>query len=272
MVKAFTKLRLEKTNVGVKSNTTFNAPGTYVAPYGKTIIRVGGRGAPGNSGTSGNPSNPGSPGNYTGTNPPQYAYTQPGSPQFVPGTEYPGGTKYETRWAFWPGGAPWGETSRFNSFSGFTSVYFNGYFQYGGPYFPGGDQGEFYTVQYTQYGPAYRPSFSFFQPPYDVFNPGNPNFNPPTAGNPGNPGSAGNAGSNFSLGGVTLPGGAGGNAGSGGSGTFGSAQPGNPGGSGQSAPVISQTTSTLTYTGGGVGVPTPSGGYVTIDNLSPWGS
>lgn len=61
----------EKTNVGVKGTTTFNAPGNYKAPYGKTTVTLGGRGASGNPGNPGNPTVPGNhvPGNYVPGNP-----------------------------------------------------------------------------------------------------------------------------------------------------------------------------------------------------------
>ena len=64
----------EKTNVGVITNTAFNAPGNYLAPYGKTTVSVGGRGATGAAGNPGNPNTPGNfvPGNYVPGNPTTY--------------------------------------------------------------------------------------------------------------------------------------------------------------------------------------------------------
>jgi hypothetical protein len=83
----------EKTNVGVKTSTTFNAPGNYVAPYGKTVVRVGGRGASGANPTYAS-TNPVVPGN---TNTYSYGGGTPlGSNPVVPGNtntySYGGGT------------------------------------------------------------------------------------------------------------------------------------------------------------------------------------
>jgi len=44
----------EKTNVGVQATTTFNAPGNYLAPYGKTTVYISGKGSPGNYASGGN--------------------------------------------------------------------------------------------------------------------------------------------------------------------------------------------------------------------------
>ena len=53
MARFGSNLLKEKTNVGVTTSTTFNSPGTYTLPYGKTVVRIGGRGTPGNPATGG---------------------------------------------------------------------------------------------------------------------------------------------------------------------------------------------------------------------------
>lgn len=85
------QLRLEKTNVGIKANTTFNAPGNYVPPYGKTKVRIGGRGQSGNYSSGGNYAGEYYAGEaYAGTNPSTNAYagTNPSTPGNVVGTLY----------------------------------------------------------------------------------------------------------------------------------------------------------------------------------------
>ena len=61
MARFGSNLLKEKTRPGVLTSTTFNSSGTYTLPYGKTVIRIGGRGATGNPSTGGNfsYSNPG---------------------------------------------------------------------------------------------------------------------------------------------------------------------------------------------------------------------
>lgn len=78
----------EKTNVGVKGTVTFNAPGNYKAPYGKTTVTLGGRGATGNPGNPGNPTVPGNyvPGNY---NPGAPHSTRSIYNQYSPGSQGP---------------------------------------------------------------------------------------------------------------------------------------------------------------------------------------
>ena len=64
----------ENTNVGVRATVSLNAPGNYKAPYGKSVVTVGGRGATGNPGNPGNPNVPGNfvPGNYVPGGPTTY--------------------------------------------------------------------------------------------------------------------------------------------------------------------------------------------------------
>ena len=170
----------EKTNVGVKASTTFNAPGNYKAPYGKTVVKVGGRGATGNPGNPGNPSNPGNytPGNYVPGNPTTYVYN---TTTFGPKV-----------WGFGGGSNPFSQS--------FVTA--------PGPAPRGG------SGQNTYYGQSYSYS-STYATYYNAgafSNPGS--FTP---GNPGNAGNAGTAGANATIGGVYFPGGAAGNAGPAGS-------------------------------------------------------
>ena len=75
-------LRRERTNITSVSTTTFNAPGIYYPPYGKTVIQLSGRGSPGNATTGGTYSGynyyeymtyvPASGGSYSGDN--SYSY------------------------------------------------------------------------------------------------------------------------------------------------------------------------------------------------------
>ena len=60
----------EKTNVPIKATTTFNAPGTYIPPYGKTVVKIGGRGASGNYSSGGTYAGEA----YVSTNPTTYPY------------------------------------------------------------------------------------------------------------------------------------------------------------------------------------------------------
>jgi hypothetical protein len=62
MARFGSNLLKEKSGVGVTTSTTFNSPGTYILPYGKTVVRIGGRGASGNPNSGGTYwySNPGS--------------------------------------------------------------------------------------------------------------------------------------------------------------------------------------------------------------------
>lgn len=169
----------EKTNVGVRTNTAFNAPGNYLAPYGKTTVSVGGRGATGSSGNPGNPSVPGNivPGNYVPGNPTTYVnwyfsyfrlrFQQPSNNTMGPTA---------------PGPAP-------RSLNGFC-----GYF--GASY----SQNSVYTTYYNV-GAYANPAFS----------------NPITPGNPGTPGATGVAANISGVAFPGGAGGAGGNAGSPGS-------------------------------------------------------
>lgn len=78
----------EKTNVGRKTSITFNAPGNYVAPYGKTTVRIGGRGERGYAPSGGNVASPAVPASAYGNGIffETYHYNSPQSPPFPPNT------------------------------------------------------------------------------------------------------------------------------------------------------------------------------------------
>ena len=63
--------RREKTNVSITKTTTFNAPGEFEVPFGKTVVKVSGRGESSVPFTPEIPAtyNPTVPGNYANTNP-----------------------------------------------------------------------------------------------------------------------------------------------------------------------------------------------------------
>lgn len=76
----------EKTNVGKKQSITFNSPGNYVAPYGKTTVRIGGKGESGTPGSGGNLASPAVPAYGYGNRLVIATYTNnsPLSPPFPP--------------------------------------------------------------------------------------------------------------------------------------------------------------------------------------------
>lgn len=239
----------ERTRATTTATTTFNAPGIYYMPYGKTNFELQGRGTPGNPTTPGNPpvpgnvsgSNPGTPGNIAYYNyEPGFNYSY-----YVPA--YSGILVY--REVYWSVTYDAGNTYSYMDYQ---------YLEYDpGPCPPPGTSylsGYGYIQRYWYCGPVnyvYNPGYEqpAYYPPYyaAVYNPyypGNPNYNPTTPGNPPVPGNT--APTNTVLG-VNLPG----------------------GGSDSSAPVVGFTTISLQYTNAGVPVSVPSGGYITIRNLLP---
>lgn len=78
----------EKTNVGKKQSITFNAPGNYLAPYGKTTVRIGGQGAAGQAPSGGNLASPAIPTSVYGeaTIITITRFTTPAKPPFPPNT------------------------------------------------------------------------------------------------------------------------------------------------------------------------------------------
>lgn len=78
----------EKTNVGKKQSITFNSPGNYVAPYGKTTVRIGGQGAAGTPPSGGNLASPAIPTSVYGASTiiGTTRFTTPATPPLPPNT------------------------------------------------------------------------------------------------------------------------------------------------------------------------------------------
>lgn len=278
-------LRKEATDVDTTTTTTFNAPGVYIPPYGKTVVTVGGQGAPGNAASGGNAAgtNPSSGGNYAGTYSPvggNYAYTNPTTPGNYAGTN-PGGfyvsSYYTTTDFVYPGYTTNGTQ---NTVWSYNTVNISGYFNaYGIPYY--NIPINYYVVSYasvyqqysynnqivngvpspyiqspnstTNYASlSYVAGAAYYNPStpgnavYNPVSPGYAYYNPTVPGNTNyNPTVPGTAGGDYVLGGVTLSGGA----------------------VGTSAPVVSPTPSQLVYNGvSGITITVPTGGYVTVTN------
>jgi hypothetical protein len=288
---------LEPTNVNTSSTTTFNAPGVYSPPYGKTDYLLQGQGEPGNPNipgnyagtnppTGSNPAyNPPTPGNYAGTNPGSggnYAGTNPPVPGNYAGINpsTPGNTNPTTpgNYAGTNPATPGNLLYTYWIAAGYESGYYFGT-NYSCPT-PFEGSGEY--TSYTCY-PVTNPS-----------TPGNAIYNSPTPGNtnpviPGNvyfnpaaPGSAyynpyvdGNPYYNPDTPGnlyynpPTTPG----------TDYYNPSTPGNPGATtnvlgvtlpggagGSSAPVVGYVPVSITYSNPGTPVPVPSGGYVKIQN------
>jgi hypothetical protein len=221
-------LRREKTNAIVKQTVTFNAPGTYYPPYGKTNFSLQGKSTAGNPTTS-NPatSNPAVAGNaIPGNTVPVPAYFVTQGFTFVTvyqiyndwtASTYPGRGGFSfTYWATEP-----------QSFSYYTSDGAGTWNMV--TFFTGGT-----STEQSAYG-YYVPGFSYANAT---------NYNPATPGNtvPGNT-ILGNAGPSYNVLGVPLPGGA----------------------ANTAAPVVNAPVS-IDYTTGGISISVPPGGYVSIIN------
>jgi hypothetical protein len=289
-----TRLRYEKTLRANKNVTTFNSPGTYQVPYGRGLVKVGGRGGSGNAPTGGtvanyNPPTPGNianynapiPGNYAGTNPasggnaagynpvvPGNSVTNPGN--YVPASYTPGNTNpgSYTNGNYVPESTSEVDVAMTqNCPSGWDTGY--SYDDLGKPYKvctitnPAYTNPGTYTPGNTNPG-NYAPAYT---------NPPVTNYNPPTGGNlyynpyyPAtpyyNPTTPGNANYN-----PDTPGNA----------NYNPVVPGNvgqtvtvagvtlPGGAiGSLAPTISPAPSTMSYVANGVPINVGPGGYVTI--------
>lgn len=219
----------EKTNVGVRATTTFNAPGNYKAPYGKSVVTIGGRGASGNAGNPGNPGNPNNPGSHT------------------PGNFAPGPATYYRYMVYNYSGARFSNPRTcYGSFGGHANPYGPRTYYLFSPY----------TGQHAHNIITYSVDYS-----PNTTNPGS--FTPGNPGTAGNAGGAGSAGSDATIGGIYFAAGAGGNAGN--AGSIGS--PGGSGGAGATGTVVSPTTTTIEYSEAGISITVPSGGYVDISNL-----
>jgi hypothetical protein len=292
-MKAFKALKLEKTNVANKATVSFNSPGNYVAPYGKTVVRVSGRGASGNATTGGNyagesyvSTNPTTGGNYAGesyvsTNPTtggnyageSYLYTNP-----TTGGNYAGESYLYTN-PTTPGNTVPG-TCVSTLYQYFTANNYTTYDEFPGPcsplgtsgcspWPPGGD----YCIVYGYYtNPSSSnpptPGNDVYTPYYNPTVPGNdvytPYYNPTVPGNDNytpyyNPTVPGN--DNYTpYYNPTVPGNSGAPANIAGV-TF-------PGGAADSvAPTVPPTATTLSYSPSGFSVTVPSGGYVNLDNI-----
>ena len=167
----------EKTQAVVKQTVTFNAPGTYYPPYGKTAFLLQGQGQPGNASSGGNIAGyNASGGNIAGYN--------------ASGGNYAGERVYQTAYYYDSGnGANQGGGIIFNS-----------------PSCPSGysTNSNLPSGNFATYAVVYSCT-----PYYNPYNPGNPNYN---AYNPGNPNYntyyPGNTGPSYNVLGVNLPGGA----------------------------------------------------------------
>lgn len=227
----------EKTNVPIKNVITFNAPGIYYPPYGKTSFLLQGQGVAGTAAYSVYAGT--NPPAYAGTNPPVYAGTNPATGGNIKNANASAYVKYTSsvfgKWSFTPPiyYAPAG-----------TSAYAYSVATYAYP-IPAN------SVRYnnTPAGPTYTNYAFIAAVSYNPIVPGTAKYNPGTAYySPGTayytPVPATTGGSSNILG-VTLP-----------------------GGSGGAAPVVGYVPiSTVSYTNVGVPISVPSGGYVKIQNI-----
>ena len=246
-MKASKALKLEKTNVANKATVSFNSPGNYIAPYGKTVVRVSGRGASGNPTTGGNyagesyvSTNPTTGGNYAGES---YVSTNPATPgNTTPGTcvltLYQYFSDYNTTaYAEFPGPCSPFEPSGCEPYAGggnyckIYSVYTNP--SSTNPSTPG-------NANYTPYYNPTVPGNANYTPYYNPTVPGNDNYTPYY-----NPTIPGNSGTPANIAGVTFPGGA----------------------ADSVAPTVSPTATTISYSASGFSVTVPSGGYINLDNI-----
>lgn len=217
----------EKTNVPVKEVITFNAPGIYYPPYGKTSFLLQGQGT---AGTAAVPSTvaayyPATGGNYAGTNAPVA-----GNPATVNAYDYR--SYYSTVYGQWNPGtyAPAGSWA-YSSNLIQTSYPIPATYTYTANS-PAGVTLVTYALGNTiTYNPT-TPGNAFYNPYYPAYS----NYNayvPATTGGSSN------------ILGVTLPGGSGGAA----------------------PIVGYVPISTVSYTNVGVPISVPSGGYVKIQNI-----
>jgi len=221
-------LRRERTNAIVKQTVTFNAPGTYYPPYGKTNFSLQGKS------TAGNPTTY----NPTTSNPSVAGNAIPGNTVPVPGYFVFQGFTFVTTYLVYN---DW-TASTYPGRGGFSFTYWAGaptdysYYTSDGAgtwnmvtSFTGSSQTELTTYGY------YVPAFSYANAT---------TYNPATPGNtvPGNT-IPGNAGPSYNVLGVPLPGGA----------------------ANTAAPVVNAPVS-IDYTTGGISISVPPGGYVSIIN------
>jgi len=223
-------LRRERTNAVVKETVTFNAPGTYYPPYGKTNFSLQGRS------TAGNP---------TTTNPTTNNPTVPGNP--IPGNPVPvagyfvlQGFSFVITYQIitdWTASTFPGRGGFYGTFwAGTPEAYFN--------YYTSDGQGTWSMVNYWSGGSQGSvQSYGYYVPGFTYANP--TNYNPTTPGNtvPGNT-IPGNAGPSYVVLGVPLPGGAG----------------------ASNAPVVGPVAVSVDYSTVGISISVPPGGYVSLIN------
>jgi hypothetical protein len=305
MPKLSLSLRKEPTGEGVTTETTFNSPGVYIPPYGKTKVLVGGKGASGNLTVPGtyagtNPTtggnyagtyaptggnyagmNPSTGGNYAGANPTEYLYMRniaqnidpgggstngfgfgPGSSFFVQidniGTNTNVRPEPTSTWGFYNVNRPVGNVYQTTTWNTTCSQFLGLTYTNGVPApqtanllwvnVPAPPTYFYVVVQFnqlgTQGGNAYYNPTTPGNAYYNPTSPGFPYYNPIVPGTDfNNPTTPGTPGSSYSLGGVTLSGGA----------------------ADTQAPVVLPTLSTLKYNGpSGISITVPTGGYVVI--------
>jgi hypothetical protein len=227
-------LRRERSLAIDLKTVTFNAPGIYYPPYGKSVFELSGRGSPGNTSVASN---------VSGSNSNTVTYYQPP----VPGDlnynyggmngYYQGGEMYE--YSVTGSGPIYGGASETQTGFARDGV-------------PGPVSTPDYTLTFYAFG------YHYYEPPQNpspILIPGN--YNPDTPGypasytNPGNPNYntavPGTAGANSAVLGVPLPGGA----------------------ADSAAPVIGYSTVQVSYATAGVPISVPPGGYVVIRNKQP---
>lgn len=244
-------LRRERTTVATLATTTFNAPGIYYPPYGKTVIQLSGQGSPGNASTSGNYSGsnyyeymtyvPASGGTYANTNP-----STPGNVinSYIVGLRdirmitYNTANQTVNQDVYFAGQVLYYfDSSQYapvspSTFSSYTFTppsdygYNNGY--------------DYFSIISSNYNPSIsgNPNYNPYYPAYTYYTgvPGNPNYNPTVAGN---------TAPSYNVIGISLPGGA----------------------ADSAAPVIGFSTVSIDYSTAGTPVSVPPGGYVSIKNI-----
>ena len=225
----------EKTPGLPRQIITFNAPGTYHPPYGKSQYLLQGQGEPGtpNAGGTYAGTNPATPGGISGYNPP------------VPGTYLAGGNaNYNPTMLH----GSWGLFNQSN-LPPYPTQYFTGVW---GPSATQPASGVTYPANMSAYAVYY-----LTPPPvpgnvanynttyYNPASPGNATYNPSVPGNAYyNPSTPGSVGAPASILGVALPG----------------------GGIGSAAPIVGYVPININYTDAGIPISVPPGGYVKIQN------
>ena len=281
-------LRRERTNVTSVSTTTFNAPGIYYPPYGRTVIQLSGRGSPGNATTGGNYSGynyyeymtyvPASGGNYSGDNSYSYGTYVPAVPSSYAGTNptTPGNATGVIQWSAY-------RTDMFqNSFFGTPYSYY-----FWSSSYPSGYGADYnlpspsYNLPAQQsnapsyfYNSAIYISYSYVQSFYNPATPGNAYYNPYSSAYTYYTYVGGNANYNPYYPGYNYYTGVPGNS------NYNPIVPGNtapsynvvgislPGGvSDTAAPVIGFITVAVDYSTAGTPISVPPGGYVSVKNI-----